>query len=109
MNLMLKGYPTRASYTELLPSFETYLSNDTISNQKKLAEHLLLVIGCEKIDFKLGESQVFFRPGKINLLYQYNMSDPAVIKALASKIENQMNIEIQQREAKRREKVPNVY
>lgn len=108
MNLMQKGYPNRTSYTKLLPSIEIYLSKDIISNQKELAEHLMLAIGCEKNDFTLGESQIFFRPGKINLLYQYNMSDPAIIKDLASKIENQMNIEIQQREAKIRKKVQNV-
>lgn len=102
---MKKGYPTRISYDQMLPNFDTYLPSETIGNQRKLANFFLLAIGCEKIDFKLGETHVFFRPGKSTLFHQYNMSDTTVIKDLASKIQSQVNLDIQLQEEKKSEHV----
>lgn len=93
INLMRKGYPTRISYAQFFPNFDDYLPGEILTNQKKLAELLLLTIGCETTDFKLGETHIFFRPGKSDLYYQMNMSDATVIRNLASEIESRMREE----------------
>lgn len=103
INLMQKGYPTRITYADVLPDFGTYLPKDAIENQQKLAKYLLLAIGHEEIDFKVGATHVFLRPGKNTLIDQYNMSGEAAIKDLASKIEDQITNEIRQKEAQKRE------
>lgn len=94
---MRKGYPTRISYQSLLPIFNEFSSDN--ANQRDLAEYLLSAVGYTKIDFKLGDAYIFFRPDKSYLLQQYEMSDTAVIKDLASKIRSQMRIETERREA----------
>lgn len=99
INLMKKGYPDRMSYTQLLPEFEEYLPSDVIENPRKLSEYLLIVIGYESQDYKLAETNIFFRPEKINLFHQYNMLDKTVIMDLALKIHNHMKIESQLQEA----------
>lgn len=96
INLMRKGYPTRITYADFCPNFDTYLPNEVTENQQKLAELLLLSIGFETIDYKLGNTQVFFRPGKSSLFYQLDMSNEFILKDLASKIENRIKIEKQQ-------------
>lgn len=98
---MQKGYPTRIPYIEVLPDFGTYLPENIKKNQQKLAKYLLLAIGYQEADFKLGEKHVFYRPGKSTLLDQYNMSDETVILDLALKIQDRVNVEIQQREAQK--------
>lgn len=103
INLMQRGYPTRIPYADVLPDFDTYFPKDAIENQQELAKYLLLAIGHEEIDFKLGTTHVFLRPGKNTLIHQYDMSDEAAIKDLASKIEEQITNEIQQQEAQKRE------
>lgn len=100
---MQKGYPTRIPYAELLPDFGIYLPKDIVTNQQKIATYFLLVIGCESNDFKLGATHVFFRPGKDTLIRLYNISERTVVKDLAHKIENYIDIENQQREIQRRE------
>lgn len=93
---MRKGYPTRIPYANFFPNFDVYLPNEVIANQRKLAELLLLSIGYETSDFKLGETHVFFRPDKSSLFYQLNFLDTAVIKDLASKIESRIKSKQQQ-------------
>lgn len=101
MNLMKKGYPTRIPFVDFLPNFDSYLPEELIANRRKLAENLLLTIGCETKDFKLGQTHVFFRPGKSILFYQLNVLDTAVIRDLASKIESRIKSEQQQMESQK--------
>lgn len=92
---MKKGYPTRIPYGNFFPNFDSYLPKDVVQNQRKLANLLLLSIGYDTKDFKLGQTQVFFRPGKSTLFYQLNMLDTDVIRDLASKIESTIKSEQQ--------------
>lgn len=84
---------------------DTYLPMDAIQNQQKLAKYFLLATGYKEIDFKLGTTHVFLRPGKNTLIHQYNMLDEAAIKDLASRIKDQITNEIQQQDAQKRENV----
>lgn len=93
---MRKGFPTRILYDNFFPNFENYLPDEIIANKPKLAELLLLAIGCNSTDFKCGATQVFFRSGKSVLFHQLNMLDTTVVRDLASKIESRMKKQIHQ-------------
>lgn len=67
------GYPTRIPIDQLLLKFDNYLPKFMKLSKPKLCEHLHLAIGYRMVDFKLGETQVFYLPGK-NLFDELELS-----------------------------------
>lgn len=73
----------------MLLKFESHLFKSVKVDKRKLCEYLLLSIGYDKTDFKLGQTQVFYRPGKSILFEQLDQSNLDTIKKIVSKIETQ--------------------
>lgn len=90
LRLIRFGYPTRKSFDQLLLKFDNCLTTSMKSlleaTKRKLCKYILLAIGYNMSDFKLGETCVCFRPGKDALFDQFKQSS---IKDVILKIESQ--------------------
>lgn len=80
---MRVGFPSHLSIAELYNmfkdnvEFETYISN---SNPKDFCNLLVRTCGLKWQHFKLGNTQIFFRSGKLELLSEKLKEDPKIIK-----------------------------
>lgn len=89
MNLIRNGFPNRILYTQFLPKFVGQFSEHIKTNQRKFCEYLMLAIGYNTIDFKLGEKAVFFRQGKGSEVEQLEKLEFASMKDVMDKIKYQ--------------------
>lgn len=78
-------FPTRISYSQLLSKFDSYFPKWIKHEKQQLSENLLLAIGYNCCDFKLGETQVFFRPEKF-ILFEKIEKTNSVVKEITDRI-----------------------
>lgn len=79
--LMRVGFPSHLSIAELFNSFKENLElKDHTKNQKDFCQLLLLSCGLKWNHFKLGNTQIFLRSGKLELLSVKIKEDIRTIK-----------------------------
>lgn len=80
--LMKAGFPSHLSIAEVLNKFKSCSEFQHVSykNQKDFCTILLRACCLKWIDFKLGNTQIFFRKGKIQKFYEKLKQDPKKIK-----------------------------
>lgn len=80
--LMKAGFPSHMSIAEVLNMFKSSSEFQHVSyeNQKFFCTILLRACCLKWIDFKLGNTQIFFRKGKIQKFYEKLKQDPKRIK-----------------------------
>lgn len=79
--LMRIGYPDQINIDELLNRFKesSELSSHITKNQKHFFNTLLRSCGLRFMDFRIGNTNIFFRNGKINLLMEKINDDVDII------------------------------
>lgn len=86
--LMRAGYPSHWCIAELFNKFEKNpeFKDYTSTNPKDFCHLLLQSCGLKWKDYKLGHSQIFFRTGKFELLYEQLKEDTEIIKQRLMKL-----------------------
>lgn len=73
-HLMRVGYPTHIVMEVLYQTFEPYKFQ--LNDAKTICKSFLYSIGFKTSDFKFGNSKLFLRPGKRDILNRFLESDP---------------------------------
>ncbi|KIH48477.1 hypothetical protein ANCDUO_21453 [Ancylostoma duodenale] len=65
LKLMQKGFPSRTSFADLYSMYQRQLPPDLVRLDPRLfCKCLFRALGLNNIDYKFGQTKVFFRPGK---------------------------------------------
>ncbi|VDK79508.1 unnamed protein product [Litomosoides sigmodontis] len=73
LKLMQEGYPSRTSFAELYKAYEKIMPSRLAQLDPRLfCKCLFHVLGLNDVDFKFGQTKVFFRPGKFAEFDQFN-------------------------------------
>lgn len=86
--LMRIGFPSHMSIEELFNMFKSNVEFEkyTFPNSKEFCNQLLRSCGLKWKDFKLGNTQVFFRTGKLEILSGKINNDMKIIKRHIEKL-----------------------
>lgn len=78
---MKNGYPDRRNMQELRLNFEQYFKLK-YDSEAEFCFDLLITCGLKKNDFKIGKTEVFIRPGKIEKFDRIISAPPDSIKSI---------------------------
>lgn len=87
--LLRHGYAARLPYKSILSKILPFITNNAKLHTEELIGDVLRAIGCETYKFKLGRSQIFFRPNQekiIDYLTALNNEDAAILGSKMSKL-----------------------
>jgi myosin-6 len=83
LDLMLQGFPSRTSFSYLYTMYKNYLPDALARLEPRLfCKALFKALNLKEIDFKVGLTKVFFRPGKFAEFDQIMKSDPENLNLL---------------------------
>ncbi|PIO63936.1 myosin head, partial [Teladorsagia circumcincta] len=83
LKLMQKGFPSRTSFADLYNMYQRQLPPDLARLDPRLfCKCLFHALGLNNIDFKFGQTKVFFRPGKFAEFDQLLRQDPEQMREL---------------------------
>ncbi|KAK6056019.1 myosin head [Cooperia oncophora] len=83
LKLMQKGFPSRTSFADLYDMYQRQLPPDLARLDPRLfCKCLFHALGLNNIDFKFGQTKVFFRPGKFAEFDQLLRQDPEQMREL---------------------------
>lgn len=89
LDLLRHGFAARLPYDLVLPKILPFITNKAKLQQQDLIGNVLRAIGCETNKFKLGRTQIFFRPNQeqyIDYLNALNNDDAAKLGSNISKL-----------------------
>ncbi|VDM56347.1 unnamed protein product [Angiostrongylus costaricensis] len=87
LKLMKKGFPSRTSFADLYEMYRCQLPPDLARLDPRLfCKCLFRALGLNNIDYKFGQTKVFFKPGKFAEFDQLLRRDPAHVKVLIDKV-----------------------
>ncbi|KAK5966783.1 Myosin motor domain-containing protein [Trichostrongylus colubriformis] len=87
LKLMQKGFPSRTSFADLYDMYQRQLPPDLARLDPRLfCKCLFHALGLNNIDFKFGQTKVFFRPGKFAEFDQLLRQDPEQMRELIDKV-----------------------
>ncbi|EYC11742.1 hypothetical protein Y032_0049g1743 [Ancylostoma ceylanicum] len=87
LKLMQKGFPSRTSFADLYSMYQRQLPPDLVRLDPRLfCKCLFRALGLNNIDYKFGQTKVFFRPGKFAEFDQLLRQDPEHMRQLIEKV-----------------------
>lgn len=89
LELLRLGFTARLPYDKICSKLEPFITNKAKLYPKDLIGDLLRSIGCNTNKFKMGRTQIFFRPNQehfINYLSALNDNDASSLGSKISKI-----------------------
>ncbi|KAK6727664.1 hypothetical protein RB195_005387 [Necator americanus] len=87
LKLMQKGFPSRTSFADLYLLYQRQLPPDLARLDPRLfCKCLFRALGLNNIDYKFGQTKVFFRPGKFAEFDQMLRQDPENMRILIEKV-----------------------
>ncbi|KAK6013637.1 myosin head [Ostertagia ostertagi] len=87
LKLMQKGFPSRTSFADLYNMYQRQLPPDLARLDPRLfCKCLFHALGLNNIDFKFGQTKVFFRPGKFAEFDQLLRQDPEQMRELINQV-----------------------
>ncbi|CAJ0593296.1 unnamed protein product [Cylicocyclus nassatus] len=87
LKLMQKGFPSRTSFADLYSMYQRQLPPDLARLDPRLfCKCLFRALGLNNIDYKFGQTKVFFRPGKFAEFDQLLRQDPEHMRKLIEKV-----------------------
>lgn len=87
LKLMQKGFPSRTSFADLYDMYKDTLPKDLARLDPRLfCKCLFHALGLNSLDFKFGQTKVFFRPGKFAEFDELLRQDPEQMRQLISKV-----------------------
>eukprot|EP00002_Diphylleia_rotans_P018350 TRINITY_DN3556_c0_g2_i3.p1 TRINITY_DN3556_c0_g2~~TRINITY_DN3556_c0_g2_i3.p1 ORF type:complete len:1976 (-),score=412.77 TRINITY_DN3556_c0_g2_i3:1002-6929(-) len=89
LTLMHAGYPTRCPYADLYERFKSIMPASLCKLKPPIfTEALVMALECDRQDFQLGLSKIFFRSGKLAFLEELRgQGDAKIDPALIVKIQ----------------------
>ena len=87
LDLMQRGYPSRAPFLDVYNRYKTHLPTKLLSlDARMFCKALFKALGLDDVDFKFGLTKVFFRPGKFAEFDSIMKSDPEHLKTLVARV-----------------------
>ncbi|KHJ90687.1 myosin head [Oesophagostomum dentatum] len=87
LKLMQKGFPSRTSFADLYSMYQRQLPPDLARLDPRLfCKCLFHALGLNNVDYKFGQTKVFFRPGKFAEFDQLLRQDPENMRQLIKKV-----------------------
>uniref|UniRef100_A0A7I4XXY4 Myosin heavy chain 95F n=2 Tax=Haemonchus contortus TaxID=6289 RepID=A0A7I4XXY4_HAECO len=87
LKLMQKGFPSRTSFADLYEMYRRQLPPDLARLDPRLfCKCLFHALGLNNVDYKFGQTKVFFRPGKFAEFDQLLRQDPEQMRELINKV-----------------------